>query len=484
MIIVSLFHVGICWNSTFPRAFPPCGDSWHQRVPIQFGEDASVGITLTEEMDESANHWNSFFVWTFKDEDVSRCLQGTCTSHNNSRFVMKVNRKIAVGNYTYYIDMNILDTISSDEGTYNLRSASGADCAIFTVHVQFDKYQPTCLTVVPNQRSTIRLVCSWVPQDKHESARLMGRNHLLKKYCASDVVAGSEAVSRIFNNSTTVSTTVLLDSNLVQNQSMRSTLGNQLLSENASGAVATCVASSKVLQDNSIITTEIPFDYTYKNIHVFPVTCIVFAAGFENNCQFSVFTLPKTHRIEEYGQTVVFTCCKSRNAPIMWWYNKNTTRTVLSSSNKSILLEIDEHDEDASTVFFICGNEIDNELRVYGIGKLVLSPTMSRNISNILLLVELYESNGLAKNSYPHCPYESNISVTATAPPLPEKPNNFFNPKLWIPVILLSVTCVIFLLSICLRKLCGKPRPIKQPYRGQLPDEDIPPTSCGKRGRN
>ena len=85
------------------------------------------------------------------------------------------------------------------------------------------------------------------------------------------------------------------------------------------------------------------------------------------------------------------------------------------------------------------------------------------------MLVELYESHGVSSNSYPHCLYESRISVTATAPPLLENPNNFFNPRVWIPVLLLSVTCVIFLLSICLRKLCGKPRPIKQPTEDNHP---------------
>ena len=318
MIIVSLFHVGICWNSSFPRAFPPCDESWYQLVPIQIGEDVSVGITLTEKMDESVNHWSSFFVWTFTDEKVSRCLQGTCVSHINARFVMKVNRKMAAGNYTYYVDMNILAANSSDEGTYNLRSASGADCAIFTVYVDIDTNQPICSTTAQNGSTHMLLSCEWEPGDQNETVGLVAGNHSLQMYEHNGVVARSNAINK--------------------NDDIFQTV-------------------------NAIIT----FNDAFKN-NMSPVSCMVKRYNVENNCKFQVFMLPTTNRIEEYNKNVFFTCCSLREAPIMWWYNNYTMETLLNPLNETVLLEIDgydnEHVENMNALIFICGSEVTDELRL------------------------------------------------------------------------------------------------------------------------
>ena len=395
MIIVSLFHVGICWNSSLPREFPPCDESWHQLVPIQLGEDVSIGITLTEEMDESANHWTSRFVWTSQNEDVSACLEGICAGHMNARYVMKVNRKLAVGNYTYYVDMNILETISIDKGTYNLRSSHQVDCAIFTVHVYVDENQPICSALVPNQRSTIRLSCNWIPQTTNESVWLMAGTQLLQKYEDKGVMVQT-------NENDTFKT----------------------------------------------IAATIPIHYAFAN-NMSSFTCTVSTVYGQHMCWFRLFMLPKVNEIKEHGQEGFLSCCSSsKRKPAMRWYTKYNLQTLLTPSKNLFLLDVagsvegvkGPNENDETSIIFVCTKESDARSGLLGIGKLVLSLPSPGRVS-LSIKLESNQTRQMGSQCLPK--YTHRLSVIAERPVVAHIKQNKMTDKSCDSITLISVLVIV-----------------------------------------
>ena len=190
-------------------------------------------------------------------------------------------------------------------------------------------------------------------------------------------------------------------------------VANQTLpiNEFITGMEMSCNVTTRV--SSSLVAIGNAFD----NYNRIPHTCRVSSSQLEvhDQCEFSVFMSPKTNEILDEGN-VSFTCCINDTAvPSVWWYTETTELLPMNTSGQwsiRVASGISGSVEIKTSVILVCGEEKNDNLFVFGIGKIDL---ISKNYDEILLSgkTEKESATSAHQKDETKCQGVLNIGVTA-----------------------------------------------------------------------
>ena len=112
-----------------------------------------------------------------------------------------------------------------------------------------------------------------------------------------------------------------------------------------------------------------------------PDNCELSKGDFIDSCNFNLFMDPENLYINTSGRSEVRFLCftPSNSKPDIWWYNRNHDNLTyfdlgLSFNFSSSTSENESGTTTGDEIVIVCGDENDADVRVYGLGKLTLTP--------------------------------------------------------------------------------------------------------------
>ena len=206
-------------------------------------------------------------------------------------------------------------------------------CTTLRIFFTIREKDPTCTTVFRKGEEDIQLSCTWSPRDGGERAQLR---------------FGKEVLHEYENNGTV-------------KKSWRSNVENRLHTS---------------IDINEVFSTTRP---------KIPDTCELSKGDFVDTCNFNLFMDPENLYINTFGRSKVRFLCftPSNSKPDIWWYNRNHDNlTYFGLGNiSSSISESKSGTTAGDEIVLVCGDENDADVRVYGLGKLILTPYSYVNIS-------------------------------------------------------------------------------------------------------
>ena len=340
---------------------------------MNIGENAMLRVSLVQRHITN-NNWNDFFKWiTGGGIYICGSSGGLCVSEIKENFRMRVTKQIKHRDQNdqidYIFEITIVQSDYNDDGIYFLEISGKNSCTILRVNVTV-RDTPICSAIISRDYGHLRTSCRWLPWGINDEMQLTANNQTLQRY-------------RIFKNHV-----------LITNSETTSILRNN-----------TIILSATVLLQDAFDENGIPD------------SCHVSTADFEfvDRCTFPVFTSPKTNEINVSGGEALFTCCiDSEYEPTLWWYYN--TNTVIKVTEQMFTIHLDTSAKGSGDgkklVIFICGEENDDGLTSFQIGKLVLNLGCLTGVT-LSWRIELRHQASGAPNGEGTCTRSYNITVTA-----------------------------------------------------------------------
>ena len=313
-----------------PRPFPPCNQPLYETVLVKLGDNATFSASFTD----SYILWDEVFAWTNGGEKemwnssfhVRNCDE---KPKHNFRMGFDIRRDFCHYRRREYLifEMTVFDVNYDDSMVYFLQT-NFPSCTVtmLQVNVIVRNSLPLCSAFLAQGNShQLTLSCFWMPQKFDDKMKLMSGNRTLQLYENSKLAAGSTI----------------------------------------SWNVATYISLLINLGD------------IFDNYRV-PDTCQVYDSEIEieNRCEFPLFMSPKTNEINDDGGEVFFTCCTNSDTfPSVWWQTRQTNLVPINTSGQWITIDMDSeaHGKRKTTVILVCGQIQNNDVILFGIGKIDLT---------------------------------------------------------------------------------------------------------------
>ena len=343
-----------------------CAQSSEKTVRVILGGNVDTEFTISDWSGELLLLRPGIWTW-----EICRPTIGySCVSEINTQIRVKVSKEHGYYNLFVHLQMMIIPTTYNDHGIYhfvNIGGSSKLACTLIRVTVIVDTL-PVCSTFIFNDNGFVELSCRWVPRVIGDKMQFTAKNQTLQVY-------EHEHRSESSDTDSTWTTTTVIKSILMATQDI--------------------------------------FDMTFD-------VCVVsnYETDVAYQCSFSRFMSPKVNEISEYGREVFFTCCMETETLLgMWLYDSdnklrsmNTTRQLFMV-NMSTLYKNQAYAE--KSVVLICGEENDDTLLKFSIGKLFLNLTYYDGFSLSGKIKRPSIASTDVLNGEQNCPYEHIISVTA-----------------------------------------------------------------------
>ena len=346
IIILSLFTVfAFCYDTSFIQI--SCDDPGNETIEVSLGDNVNLQFLICLSTDIQT--WD--LTWERNGEELvaGNCIFGedlqcsrynySCPSETETKYAMEVTEN---GNNEIFTVMQIQSFNVTDIGAHFLQWTSKDrrervldSCTILSIFFTVRKEDPTCTTVYKKGNGDIQLSCTWSPRDGGERAQLRFGKAVLHEY----------------------------ENNGTVKKSWRANVENRLYT--------------------SIDINEV-FSKTRPKI---PDTCELSKGDFVDTCNFDLFMDPEKLYINTSGRSEVRFLCftPSNSKPDIWWYNRNHDNLTYFDLGLSFNFSSSTSENESGTtagdeIVLVCGDENDVDVRVYGLGKLILTPYSYVNI--------------------------------------------------------------------------------------------------------